>query len=358
MSRKADPKLLQHATAVLAPVPAYGDTSRRERWYLSLRASMWRFLMEIGMICHRFASPWPRGPDFRRMIPSTISTSEGMFKLVFYTPEGYGRQKGKLYPCVVNFHGGGFTIGKASDDVRWARAVNAQTDAVVVSVAYRLAPEYPFPTAVEDGADAIMYLMSNADELHIDPDNIAVSGFSAGGNMAFTVPIRLHEELRMRREKGLPTPEGKVVAISAWYPSTDFTKPRSERRKTNTRPEKELPKFFTDLFDSSYLYPTEGFTFSSPYLSPGVAPMELLKAALPEDIVLFTCEWDELLAEGERFHRRLEDEIGKKVRYKNIKGVPHGFDKDPNPFWRDPQIDVLYTEVCAELKKVFYGEGL
>jgi acetyl esterase/lipase len=91
----------------------------------------------------------------------------------------------------VNFHGGGFTIGQASDDARWADAVVRNCNAVVVCVEYRLAPKYPHPTAVEDGVDAILYLIANAEQLGIDPDRIAVSGFSAGGNMAFTVPMKL-----------------------------------------------------------------------------------------------------------------------------------------------------------------------
>lgn len=55
------------------------------------------------------------------------------------------------YPVVINFHGGGFTLGSADDDARWCGTVVDECHAVVVSVDYRLAPEHPFPTAVEDG---------------------------------------------------------------------------------------------------------------------------------------------------------------------------------------------------------------
>ncbi|EON65841.1 hypothetical protein W97_05083 [Coniosporium apollinis CBS 100218] len=241
-------------------------------------------------------------PSFRRDIPATVSPRKGTITLLFYTPKGYAARRhdreGSRYPVLVNFHGGGFTIGHAGDDARWATAVVDIVDAVVVSVDYRLAPQYPFPTAVEDGVDAILYLMQNAEELHIDPNRIGVSGFSAGGNLAFTVPLRLLEELQRRRERDaqallpphLAGNEGKVVVIVSWYPFTDFaTSTRDERRKSNVRPDRELPKFMTTLFDASYLYPPQEVSLSDPYLSPGVAPHEVLKE-LPEDIFIYSCE--------------------------------------------------------------------
>src|SRR5690606_21204512 len=161
---------------------------------------------------------------------------------------------------------------------------------------YRRAPEYPFPTAVEDGVDAILYLIHHADELGLDASRIAVSGFSAGGNMAFTVPLRLEAELRTIEDREVQVLKasdsdgpwgggaarggqtviktgsrvGKICAIIAWYPSTDFTRSRPERRATNVDVSKELPKFFTDLFDASYLHPPKTIAMDSPYLSPGV----------------------------------------------------------------------------------------
>lgn len=262
----------------------------RSRWNLYVEASVLRTLMRFGMLLHRLPSPQPMTPSFSRDIPTTVSPRKGTITLLFYTPKGYaarhGDMEGSKYPVLVNFHGGGFTIGKAGDDARWATAVVDIVNAVVVSVDYRLAPRYPFPTAVEDGVDAILYLMQNAEELHIDPNRIGVSGFSAGGNLAFTVPLKLLEELQRRRERDaqallppyLAGNEGKVVIIVSWYPSTDFaTSTRDERRKSNVRPDRELPKFITTLFDASYLYPPQEVSLFDPYLSPAVAPHEVLK---------------------------------------------------------------------------------
>ncbi|KAJ3820314.1 Alpha/Beta hydrolase protein [Lentinula raphanica] len=342
-----------------------------KRWALKAQAVMWRNLMDIGMHLHMLAPPPAPSPSFLKSIPSTLASKPGYIPLHFYVPESYNSinpaQPKRLYPVVINFHGGGFTIGRATDDARWARAVVHYADAVVVSVDYRLAPEHPFPIAIEDGVDATLYLVEHADELRIDPHRIAYSGFSAGGNMSFSVPIRLAEEYRLRRlqretsQSGsssgtASTQEGTVIAISSWYPSIDYTNTRAERRKTNVRSDKELPKFFTNLFDASYLYPVNGVDLKSPWLSPGIAPSDMIKD-LPENIVLYTCEWDELCAEADRFHTRLVDDFGKKVVYKKVMGVAHAFDKTPNPLHWDPKIETMYRDACRELRTVFYGSS-
>ncbi len=330
--------------------------------------------MGVGMVLHRLPPPIPHPPAFVRDIVTTVSPQKGTIRLLFYTPKDYSRRgDNKRYPVVVNFHGGGFTIGTSSDDARWARAVVEQVGALVVSVDYRLAPENPFPTAVEDGVDAILYLADHAEALGIDAHRIAVSGFSSGGNMAFTVPMKLQQVRQLMGNRISPLPERggererlkstpgrlekridcEVVALVAWYPSVDFSKPRAERKATNIRPDQELSKVFSDLFDSSYLYPPGG-DMSDPFLSPGVAPDEVLRG-LPNKIIVYTCEFDGLLVEGRKFSERLQNDIGKNVIYTMVEGVPHGWDKAPNPLVWTPGVDQHYTKACFELKRVFEG---
>lgn len=112
---------------------------------------------------------------------------------------------------------------------------------------------------------------------------------------------------------------------------------------------------FTDLFDASYLHPHQEVIMSSPYLSPGLAPDEMLRE-LPEHIIMYTCEWDELLMEAERFRDRLVNELGKKVTYRKVEGVAHAWDKSLNPFWDDPKRTEIYGEACSHLKRAFDGQ--
>jgi len=334
--------------------------------------------MSIGMLLHKLARPRPPKPAFTRKVETSVSTRKGHIKLLFYVPEDYYVRRQSMerpFPIVVNYHGGGFTLGTATDDARWARTVVKEVGAVVVSVAYRLAPEHPFPTAVEDGADAILYLVEHARELHLDLDKIAVSGFSSGANMCFTVPLRMLEELEIElarnEERHMSVIEGRrpplqkafsegrvlvrarreisVKAICAWYPPTDYTHTREQRRATSVRLDQQLPAVFTDLFDESYLQPPT-MDMASPYLSPGVAPDHML-ASLPQEIILFTCEWDMLVKEAEEFRDRLR-KLGKTVHYHMVPEVPHGWDKAPNPLKQTPGVQEQYLKACKELKRL------
>lgn len=96
-----------------------------------------------------------------------------------YAPEGAGPKAGLLY-----FHGGGFIKGDCdtSDTNGWGLAV--ETGAVVVSVDYRLAPEHPYPTPLDDCLAALMHVHDNPADYGVDPARLGVSGDSAGGNLA------------------------------------------------------------------------------------------------------------------------------------------------------------------------------
>ncbi|KAI1397528.1 alpha/beta-hydrolase [Hypoxylon fuscum] len=319
------------------------------RFSLKMSAGWWRSLQCIGMSLHFLAAPRPPNPDFMKTIPSTLAEKKGDINLHFYVPEDYNKDPSSdKWPVVVNFHGGGFTLGNASDDARFARFVLEKCRAVFVSVDYRLAPEFPFPTAVDDGADSILYIIKNAEKLRLDSNRIATSGFSAGGNVALTAPIRLCEY-----RKTAQVSDYRIVAIATWYPITDYTLSRAERRASALRPEATLPPALTNLFDASYLFPPE-LNLAHPCLSPSRATDELLVESMPPNIIFYTCEWDMLLHEGEELAQRLQKPpISKNVYYTMIPGVAHGWDKGPNPMKPPPKSEKLYGECCRRLKGIF-----
>ncbi|KAJ6028185.1 hypothetical protein N7540_003761 [Penicillium herquei] len=331
------------------------------RAWLYVQAIFWRFLMRIGMFFHDLAPPRVPKPAFTRTVESD---SHGHSVVIhFYCPPDYDkkRRQGHRYPVTVNFHGGGFTLGCATDDSRWAAAIVNQVDAVVASVSYRRAPEHPFPTAVDDGVDALLYLAAHALDLALDVSRVALSGFSAGGNLAVTVPLRLRERIsteikeqfgRAESTQNLvdQTSQLNIVALFSWYPILDFLESRDHRRAMSIMPDKSLPTFFTDLFDQSYVPNMEDR--DSPFASPVRASDRVLSEALPHDVFLFICEWDMLMKEGQTFVRRLEG-LGKRVRAMMIEKARHGWDKSPNPFRDQLSVDVLYNDACASMKAIF-----
>lgn len=328
------------------------------RWYLKAQASALRSGLYLGMTLHYMASPRPPNPNFTLTIPSLLSKHKGTFTLQFYTPKGYedAAKHGKRYPAVVNFHGGGFTIGNGTDDARFARYVLETCDAVFVSVDYRLAPEYPFPTAVDDAADALFYLIRQSADLHIDPMKLATSGFSAGGNIAITATLRFNEHLKELADpdnKAPPVPEHKIRAIATWYPVTDYSISRAEKRATCVKPESTLPPAMTNLFDGSYLYPGD-IKMAHPWLSPARASDDELREAIPQNVLVYTCEWDMLQKEGEAFAKRLAAEpLNKTVHHRMIPGVAHGWDKSPDPLKPAIHTQEAYTDCCRKLLAIF-----
>ena len=335
---------------LLAPENGSKNSNPPSRWLLTLQARIWRFLAGIGFILHTIPFPRPPSPSFTKSYTTAAlngSLKPASLDLVFYVPSDYQAKTrdGKKYPVVVNFYGGGFTLGRPTDDARWAAKVVEQVDAVLVSVQYRLAPEHPFPTGVEDGVCALLDLAANAESLGIDPKRICLSGFSAGGNLAFTVPLRLHAYLQDLQAQGHSPPPNipGIIAIIAWYPSLDNRLSRAERRASALYPAKTLPPILTSLFDASYFL--NKVDAASPYASPNAASDEILQAALPDDIAMYLCEWDMLVKEGREFEEKLGG-LGKRVRCELIKERKHAFDKSPWPFGVDGVVGVWYTKAC------------
>jgi triacylglycerol lipase len=97
-------------------------------------------------------------------------------------------------PCILHIHGGGFVIGTADDGAPRHRALVLQADCVLVTVDYRLAPETPFPGAIDDCLAALRWLFAHAAALGVDPQRIGLKGESAGGGLAAALALRARDE--------------------------------------------------------------------------------------------------------------------------------------------------------------------
>ncbi len=96
--------------------------------------------------------------------------------------------------AVIWLHGGAWVMGGLDSDAPFAGRIAEAADAVVIAVDYRLAPEHPFPSALDDVYAALVWTAEHAAELGIDPDRIAVGGHSAGANLAAAVALRAREQ--------------------------------------------------------------------------------------------------------------------------------------------------------------------
>ncbi|WP_410603565.1 alpha/beta hydrolase [Amycolatopsis sp. lyj-90] len=96
--------------------------------------------------------------------------------------------------AVVWLHGGGWVMGNLDTEHPWAARLAEASGAVVISVNYRLAPENPFPAALDDAYTVLEWAAENAADLGVTPDRIAIGGHSAGGGLAAATALRARDE--------------------------------------------------------------------------------------------------------------------------------------------------------------------
>lgn len=96
--------------------------------------------------------------------------------------------------AIVWLHGGAWVMGDLKTEHPWAARIADGSGAVVISVAYRLAPEHPFPAALDDAYAVLNWTAEHAAELGIDPERIAVGGHSAGGGLAAGLALRARDQ--------------------------------------------------------------------------------------------------------------------------------------------------------------------
>ena len=138
----------------------------------------------------------------------TVDGPAGPLPVRIYHPPG----RSGVSPAIVWFHAGGCTIGGLHTNHSWCTVLAERAGVLVMSVDYRLAPEHPFPAAVDDALASYQWVIDNADGLGVDPFRVATGGDSAGGTLATVV-------CQERRRQGQPQPLAQLLA----YPGTDAT---------------------------------------------------------------------------------------------------------------------------------------
>lgn len=207
----------------------------------------------------------------------------------------------------IYFHGGGWVIGnlETHDDV--CRAIANRSGHAVLSIDYRLAPEFPFPTPLDDCLVATRWAYDHASDFGCDPDRIAVGGDSAGGNLAIVVALQTDVPLR------------RLVLI---YPATDATQRYPSHQENANGPilTKAIMTWFLDHYLAGNTSPTD------PRVSPQFESDEAL-TKLPPSLVI-TAEFDPLRDEGEAFASRLSS-LGVPTSSVRFAGQIHDFIRMP-----------------------------
>jgi len=227
-------------------------------------------------------------PAHGRTIPARI-----------YRPEGTAA----TMPMLFYFHGGGFVIGDLDTHDPICRRICREAGAIVLAVDYRLAPEHPFPAAIEDALAVYEAIAPTATELGADPARIWVGGDSAGGNLAAILAQRTGQ---------VPEPAGQILV----YPWLDHVGAYASHAEfTETFP---LTTAVLAYFDRHYFQGDADK--ASPLASPGHQQMA---APMPPALIL-AAEFDPLRDEAAAYADALANR-GTSVRYHCYSGTIHGF---------------------------------
>ena len=230
------------------------------------------------------------------------------------TGPGYGHVPVRIYrvsdagsaPVVVYYHGGGHVVCSLDTHDTIARFLALKVGCTLVSVDYRMGPEYPFPAGVEDSYNATRWVSDNAEALRVDPRRLAVCGDSAGANLAAVVAL-------LARDSG----DVEIAAQSLIYPVIDYRGGTGSYDRYGTgygSLEAETVRWFM------------GHYLPDPALRDDwrACPANAkLDARLPPTQVL-TAECDVLHDEGEAFAHQLRA-AGVSVQHRDFKGLTHGF---------------------------------
>ncbi|KAK3115888.1 hypothetical protein LTR53_004332 [Teratosphaeriaceae sp. CCFEE 6253] len=215
-----------------------------------------------------------------------------------------------LRPLHLDIHGGAFLGGIAEYDAPLCAHLAAKTGAVVLSTDYRVPPAHPFPAAIEDVEDTILWLHAHARaRLGADPGRLTVSGASAGGTLAFAAATKFHGTDRAMR---------RVVTLFA---PVDLQVPPWEKRKPAGFPKFDVSLPLQPLFD---LYASEARK-SGYAKSPRLSPILADPSTLPDEVLMIVPTMDILLDEQLAFAERLRECEGKKVEVRLFEGQLHAF---------------------------------
>jgi acetyl esterase/lipase len=231
------------------------------------------------------------------------------------------------WPALVYFHGGGFVAGSIDTHDHVGRALANATDCRVISVGYRLAPEHPFPVAIEDAYAATAWVAEHADELAIDAALLGVAGDSAGATLAAAV---------CQRAAAMGTPRLAMQLLLC--PIMDYGAQSASRQAFAQGYFVEEATLQHDL--KHYLGP------DGDACDPRVSPLRASKLEGLPPTCIHTAEFDPLRDEGQAYAGRLEA-AGVPTIYRCHPGMIHLFYGMPALL---PYAATAYQMIGADVK--------
>ena len=233
-------------------------------------------------------------------VDQTIPGPAGALPVRIYTPAGAGP-----FPVVVYYHGGGWVLADKNVYDGGARGLSKQAQAVVVSVDYRLAPEFKFPAQHDDALATYKWAAANAASIKGDPKRLALAGESAGGNLALATALAA-------RDLGLTAPR-HILAVYPIAQASDLATPSYKDSATAKPLNKAMMGWFAD---KSFAKPDDA-------KDPRIDLVHANLKGLPP-VTLINARIDPLRSDGDMLANALK-KSGVQVEHKIYDGVTHEF---------------------------------
>ncbi|MFI1355292.1 alpha/beta hydrolase [Streptomyces sp. NPDC020898] len=234
-----------------------------------------------------------------------VETGAGPVDCTVYRPPAAADTTDTPAPVYVNFHGGGFVVARPEQDDHICRYIAATVGCVVINVDYAVAPQRPYPAAVDQAYDVTAWVAENGPANNWDGSRLAVGGHSAGANLTAAV-------CRTARDRGTFSPRLQILDSAPLDQVSDPSTKLSPIAKPLLAP--HLMRVF------SAAYTPDPADRAHPLVSAGLAD-DL--AGLPPALVI-TAEHDRLRDEGDAYAKAL-DAAGVPVTHRVFAGVDHYF---------------------------------
>ncbi|ANB11631.1 putative esterase [Sugiyamaella lignohabitans] len=272
-------------------------------------------------------------------IPRKYTKADTTIPARVFVPVGEAPEKG--WPCTVWYHGGGWVLGSIDTENSYCSHIADNAKCIVISVDYRLAPEFPFPACIDDSYEALLHIYENASKFNIDNSKIAVAGSSAGGNIS---AVLTHKYASDPISKSYHPLAFQLLIVPVCDNTADSDTHLSYKEFRNTV---QLPR--DKMFWYRNLYLPNKEDWNNPVASPYFYPAESFKNCPPAFIAVAAC--DVLRTEGEEYAAKLQ-EAGVDAELVIYPGVPHTVMVMDDVLTQGRR---LVKETTGALKNAFYN---
>jgi len=225
----------------------------------------------------------PKDVPIGKITNLSIPGPAGSIPARSYSPIAVGSEP---HATLIFFHGGGFVIGSVDTHDGLCRMLANLSGCRVISVEYRLAPEHKFPAAVEDAFAAASWIETNAAQLGVDANRLAVGGDSAGATLAAVVS-------QLARDKGAP----KLAFQLLLFPTTDISADTNSKRTFTSG-------YFLEAKDIDWFF-RYSFAPDADHADPKASPLLAENLAGLPPAYIMAAEFDPLHDEGVAYAEKL-----------------------------------------------------